>query len=66
MLRPIREKQIELEMVSIDQLVPEDHLLRKIDATIDFNFIYDRVKSFYSEDNGRPPIDPVMLFKMML
>ncbi|ERN55184.1 IS5/IS1182 family transposase, partial [Alkalihalophilus marmarensis] len=32
----------------------------------DFNFIYDRVKSFYSQDNGRPPIDPVILFKMML
>ncbi|WP_332699507.1 IS1182 family transposase [Halalkalibacter lacteus] len=66
MLRPIREKQIELEMVSIDQLVPEDHLLRKIDATIDFSFIYDKVRPFYSEDNGRPPVDPVMLFKMML
>ncbi|WP_078596301.1 IS1182 family transposase [Evansella clarkii] len=66
MLRPIREKQVELEMVSIDQLVPEDHMVRKIDEKIDFNFIYDRVKPFYCEDNGRPPIDPVMLFKMML
>jgi transposase len=66
MLRPIREKQVELEMVSIDQLVPEDHIVRKIDEKIDFNFIYDRVKPFYCEDNGRPPIDPVMLFKMML
>ncbi|WP_096188171.1 transposase [Evansella halocellulosilytica] len=65
MLRPIRAKQVELEMVSIDQLVPDDHLLRKIDATIDFSFIYDKVKPYYSEDNGRPPIDPVMLFKMM-
>lgn len=66
MLRPIREKQVELEMISIDQLVPEDHIVRKIDEKIDFNFIYDRVKPFYCEDNGRPPIDPVMLFKMML
>nr|WP_257009857.1 transposase [Evansella halocellulosilytica] len=65
MLRPIRAKQVELEMVSIDQLVPDDHLLRKIDATIDFSFIYDKVKPYYSEDNGRPPIDPVMLFKML-
>ncbi|MCM3763297.1 IS1182 family transposase [Alkalihalobacillus oceani] len=65
MLRPVRDKQIELEMVSIDQLVPEDHLLRKIDDTIDFSFIYDKVRPFYSEDNGRPPVDPVMLFKMM-
>ncbi len=65
MLRPIRAKQVELEMGSIDQLVPDDHLLRKIDATIDFSFIYDKVKPYYSEDNGRPPIDPVMLFKML-
>ncbi|UCZ55170.1 IS1182 family transposase [Bacillus shivajii] len=65
MLRPIKEKQVELEMVSIDQLVPEDHLLRKIDAAINFSFIYEKVKPYYSEDNGRPPIDPVMLFKMM-
>lgn len=65
MFRPIREKQIELEMVSIDQLVPEDHLLRTIDAAIDFSFIYDKVEGLYSTDNGRPPIDPVMLFKMM-
>ncbi|WP_183163753.1 hypothetical protein [Alteribacter keqinensis] len=37
MLRPIREKQVELEMVSIDQPVPDNHLLRKIDATIDLH-----------------------------
>jgi transposase len=65
MLKPRKEKQIELEMVSIDQLVPEDHELRKIDKHVDFTFIYDKVKEFYCSDNGRPPIDPVMLFKMM-
>lgn len=65
MLRPIREKQLELEMVSIDQLVPEDHLLRIVDQKVDLTFIYEKVKPFYCEDNGRPPIDPVMLFKMM-
>lgn len=66
MLREIREKQLELEMVSIDQLVPEDHLLRTVDQKVDLTFIYEKVKPFYCEDNGRPPIDPVMLFKMML
>lgn len=29
-----------LEMQTIDQLAPEDHLVRKIDAAIDFSFIY--------------------------
>nr|WP_249414075.1 hypothetical protein [Alteribacter keqinensis] len=55
MLGHIREKQVELEMVSIDQLVPNDHLLRKIDATIDFSFIYDKATPYYSQDNGHPP-----------
>ena len=53
-----------IQMVSIDQLVPEDHLLRKIDAAIDFNFIYDLVEDKYSADTGRPSIDPVTLIKI--
>ena len=46
--------------------VPEGHLLRKIDAAVDFNRLYDMVEGLYSEDNGRPSIDPVVLFKMVL
>lgn len=65
MLKPRKDKQIEFEMVTIDQLVPEDHELRKIDKYIDFSFIYNKVAGYYCTDNGRPPIDPVMLFKMM-
>ena len=57
--------QQELEFVSIDSLVPKDHLLCKIDHTIDFNFIRDKVKDLYCADNGRPAIDPVVLFKML-
>jgi transposase len=57
--------QNEIEFVSIDELVPDNHLLRKIDKYIDFSFIIERVKPYYSEDNGRPSIDPLVLFKMM-
>lgn len=59
-------QQSELELVSIETLVPSDHLLRKINKAIDFSFIYDKVEHLYCKDNGRPPIDPVMLFKMLL
>ncbi|CDQ18978.1 hypothetical protein BN982_01259 [Halobacillus karajensis] len=52
-------------MVTIEELVPEDHLLRKIDQYIDFYFIPEKVRSFYSKNNGRPSLDPVVLFKMM-
>ena len=54
------------EMVEIGSLVPQDHLLRKIDAAVDFNRLYGMVEPLYCEDDGRPSIDPVVLFKMVL
>ena len=55
-----------VEFVVIDQLVPKEHLLRKIDAAVDFTHLYEMVEPLYCEDNGRPSIDPVVLFKMVL
>lgn len=54
----------QMQIVSLDQLVPENHILRKIEGTVDFSFIYDLVEEKYSSDNGRPSIDPVMLIKI--
>ena len=51
----------QMQIVSLEDLVPQDHLLRKVDKYIDFNFIYDLVEDRYSPDQGRPSIDPVML-----
>lgn len=51
---------------SLDDLVSEDHLLRQIDNTVDFNFIYDLVAPFYDEADGRPCIDPVLLIELPL
>lgn len=53
-------------MISIEDLVPKDHILRDIDMAIKFDFIYDEVKDLYCADNGRPSIDPVVLFKIVL
>lgn len=53
-------------MVSIEQLVPKDHILRKIDKYIGFNFIYDLVEDKYSQTTGRPSIDPVVLIKLVI
>ncbi len=53
-------------MVCIEDLVPQDHLLRKVENAIDFSFIYDEVKDLYSADNGRPSIDPVCLVKLCI
>ena len=57
--------QSEILMTTMEELVPEDSLFRKIDKYIDFTFIYDLVKDKYCEDNGRPSVDPVVLFKLV-
>lgn len=54
------------QIVAIDELVPKEHLVRSILNAIDFKFIYDDVKDLYCDDFGRPSIDPVVLFKMVL
>ena len=59
-----RSKSI-MQFVDMDMLVPQNHLVRKIDKTIDFEFIREKVKHLYSEETGRPSIDPVVLFKML-
>lgn len=59
-----KTKRDQVTIISLDQLVPENHLVRKIDAVIDFNFIYECVEDLYSEETGRPSIDPVLLFKI--
>ena len=57
--------QSEILMTTMEDLVPEDSLFRKVDKYIDFTFIYDEVKELYCENNGRPSIDPVVLFKLV-
>lgn len=51
--------------LSLDRLVPEDHLLRLIANAVDFSFIRPLCRPFYSH-TGRPSVDPVVLFKMLL
>jgi transposase len=65
MLKPTHPKQCELEMVTIEELVPQGHLLRLIDQHIDFDFIRVKTQHLYCSDNGRPAVDPVVLFKML-
>ena len=66
MLKRAQEQRQAIEMLCVDMLVPKDHLLRKIDAAVDFTHVYDLVKDLYCEDNGRPSCDPVVLFKLVL
>lgn len=65
MLTINKEIQSEILMTTMEELVPENSLFRKIDKYIDFTFIYEEVKDLYCENNGRPSIDPVVLFKLV-
>ncbi len=60
-----KDGQIQMIMMDVSELIPEKHLLRKIDQTIDFNFIYEKASPYYSK-MGRPSIDPVCMIKMLL
>ncbi len=46
-----------------DRIVPQDHLLRKINAVVDFSFVNDLVKDRYIPDFGRPAEDPAPVSK---
>ena len=58
------KKREQIQMFCMDDLVPQDHLLRIIDKASDWSFIYDLVEDRYCLDNGRPSMDPVMLIKI--
>ena len=49
----------------LDDLVSPGNLYRKIDRIIDFAFIYDLAKPYYSH-TGQPSLDPVVFFKIEL
>lgn len=64
MIKVNKEIQNNMIITTMENLVPEDNLLRKIDKYIDFTFIEKEVKDLYSSDNGRPS-DPVVMFKLV-
>ena len=52
-------------VVSLESLVPRDHVSRSLDARLDLSFVRDWVTGCYP-DRGRPSIDPVVFFKRSL
>lgn len=53
-------------ITDLDALVPKDHLLRKIEKVMDYEWLYERLSPYYCHTNGRPGTDPVVLIKMVL
>jgi len=61
-----KDARKEVVITDIDALVPTDHLLRKIEKIMDYDWLYARLEPYYCHDNGRPGTDPVVLIKMVL
>ena len=60
-----RSGQMAMVFVDMESMIPENHLLRKINRIISFDFIYDLLEPYYPAAD-RPSIDPVSLFEMLL
>lgn len=47
-------------------LVPDDHILKRVDRVLDLSWLRDDVADCYCSDNGRPSIDPEAALRLML
>jgi hypothetical protein len=54
------------EVMYTEILVPKECLPRRIDAAVDFKQMYEVIGDLYCKDNGRPSINPAVLFEIML
>ena len=57
--------QLSMMVMDLSELIPNNHLLRRISQVISFDFIYEILEPYYPS-NGRPSIDPISMFKMLL
>lgn len=51
-------------MSTLEELVPQNHLVRQLEEFIDWDFIYELCDPLYS-NIGTERVDPVILFKLM-
>jgi transposase len=61
-----RSKQTLFIVGDIDQFIPEDHILKRVDRCLDLSWLQQAVKSCYCLDNGRPSIAPEAAVRLML
>ena len=62
-----RREQMDLFVAgSLDRLIPEDHVLARVDRVLDLSWLRAEVADCYCADNGRPGIDPEVAVRLML
>jgi transposase len=49
----------------LDEVVPDDHLVRAIAAVLDLSWVHAELTSYYPKI-GRPSIDPVLMIRMLI
>src|SRR3954451_14327903 len=57
---------LQVAMVCLDELVPEDDRYRRLDRLVGWSFVRELAAPYYAEDVGRPSIDPIVLVKLMV
>ena len=66
MLGPAKSRRLDqLIAVSLEDLVPREHVYRHLEAKLDLSFVRDWTRGLYAE-RCRPSIDPVVFFKLQL
>lgn len=66
MLGRHRSEPALFQYVNVEELVPKNHFLRKVDAVLDLSFVREAVAECYSASRGRPSVDPELALRMML
>jgi transposase len=64
-----RKERDQMELViagSLRQLVPDEHVLARVDRVLDLAWLREEVADLYCADNGRPGIDPEVAVRLML
>ena len=64
-----RKERSQLELFitgSLRELVPDDHVLARVDRVLDLGWLHEEVADLYCADNGRPGIDPEAAVRLML
>ena len=66
MLGPPKPRRLHQPVLfSLEDLVPQNHFYRHLEAKLDLSFVRDWTWELYAE-RGRPSIDPVVFFKLQL
>ena len=67
MLDRKRREQMDLFVAGpLEKLIPEDHILYRVNRVLDLSWLREEVAGCYCADNGRPGLDPEVVVRLML